>query len=64
MDFIQIFGLDGLSNFWAKSNNVHRHRHVLRWKDDGGDGVLRLLDVKVEGQRSKGKAVRTWKREV
>ena len=43
------------------TNSVCWYDHVLKRED--GHVLRRVLDVKVEGQRKKGKPKRTWKKQ-
>ena len=49
-----MLGLNEAIDQSAMANRVHWYSHVLR----------RALDFEVEGQRKKGKAKRTWKKQV
>ena len=62
IDFMLVTGLSETIDQSAMVNSVQWYGHVFRGEDS--HILRRTLDLKVEGQRKKGKPKRTWKKHV
>ena len=61
-DFLFMLGLNKTIDQLAMANSVHWYGHVLRRED--GHVLRRALDFEVEGQRKKGRLMRTWQEQI
>ena len=61
-DLMFMLGLNETIDQLTMANGVHWFDHVLRRVD--GHVLRRALDFEAEGQRRKGRPMRTWKRQV
>ena len=57
-DIMWMSGLNEAIDQMAIASSVHWYGHVLKRED--GDVLRRALDCEVEGQRNRGRPMRTW----